>query len=163
MKKMISLFLALTACMALCVAPASAAECNSEMDDESIVCIQTYAATAENASAVASVDLSDGDYDIDMTVRSESTKKTPYFKTNTTKIFLVVYSEPTASYTVELEDSDGGSTQVSTQTIYGPTGNYTYFKFPNLTSSKIYRLVITNNSQRDCRLCGSVKDSYLFL
>lgn len=164
MKKMISLFLALAACMALCVAPASAADCDSSMSDMATIHLQVDEATLENATRASTVfDLSDGNYDVDNTIRADGgTYRSSLLKTNTQKIYVMLYCYPRSSLTIELLDSSGNSLQEVTTTVCPDPQEYSTISFKNLTSSKNYRVRVTNNGQSDCTITGIIKDSLFF-
>lgn len=107
-------------------------------------------------------DLSDSTLSLDWTIPGEGSLQSSLCKTNTTKIYVSVDLNRDASIKVELLDSEGNSLAETTFTFYLLDEKTPTVKFTNLTSSKNYRIKITNNSQNQIHLYGGIRDSLLW-
>lgn len=103
--------------------------------------------------------LADSNFSIYWTVGASGVKTTNLVKTNTTKIYVGIDLNKDASVTVELLDGQGNSLAEKTFTYYMTDERTATVKFTNLTASKTYRVKITNNSQKQIMVMGSVRDS----
>ena len=106
-------------------------------------------------------DLEDSNMTIYTTISGEGTFQTGLCKTNTTKIYVGFDLNRDASVKIELLDSAGNSLAEKTLTYYILDERTPTVKFTNLTSSKNYRVRITNNSQNQIKVTGSVRDSVI--
>lgn len=104
-------------------------------------------------------DLSDSNMTIYWTLPGEGSLQSGLCKTNTTIICVGFDLNRDASVKVELLDSSGNSLAETTLTYYIADGRTPTVKFTNLTSTKNYRVKITNNSQNQVIVVGSVRDS----
>lgn len=103
--------------------------------------------------------LEDSNMTIYTTISGEGTFQTGLCKTNTTKIYVEFDLNRDASVKIELLDSAGNSLAETTLTYYLLDERTPTIKFTNLTSSKNYSIKITNNSQNQIKVLGSVRDS----
>lgn len=107
-------------------------------------------------------DLSNSNMPIYMTLPGEASNQTGLCKTNTTKIYVSIDLDRDASIKVELLDSSGNSLAETTFTYYLADERTPTVTFTNLTSSKNYRIKITNNSQRQITVFAGARDSLFF-
>lgn len=168
MKKTIAWILAVTVLLATGITPAKAA--SEEEDDVGVYVIYTSRnkneAELENVSSVKAYtssrvhDLSASNMPYDFTIAVNGSNQTGLFKTNTTKVYVMVDPYADCYLKVELLDSNGNSLAERTLSIRLSDERVPTVTFTNLTASKNYKVKITNYSQIKVRVGGGVRDSF---